>query len=552
VLGGPLLYVLIGRPLTRAILRRPRATAASTVAVTTILMGVLPAQVLAEAQGYRWPAVTQAVDAGAATEPGGEPASMLAPARAADQEDVGQRADWESPLGERPNVVLITIDTLRADHLGACGEARGLTPHLDRLAERGTLFCQTYVHQPHTNPSLSSLFTGQFPATHGVRAHMTDRLPETVPTLATLLGDAGYATAGIAPWTSLKPAFSGLHRGFETYLAAAIGEPAFLEHPLLQGAAGVYRRIKDQLWLGRMISPLGSAEDALEERLDGRGDVSTEQALAWLATNQREPFLLWVHYFDPHYPWTPPPPYDTKYDPDYLGSSEDVYDGSWRTFYAYATGEWAPQPRDVEHLQALYAGEVSYADEQIGRLLATLEQTGLDATTLVVVTADHGESFGEHDQWLHGDSLYEHELRVPLLVAGPGVPPGRQMDGLARQVDVLPTILDLLRLPPAGPIDGRSLVPLMLGEEDGQERVSFGQIADDSILAIVTGDQWKLILDYRRDTIELYYLPDDPQETDNRAPREWWRVRELFGQLDDWAKAKRMDWLKLPEFRFGL
>jgi arylsulfatase A-like enzyme len=141
---------------------------------------------------------------------------------------------------------------------------------------------------------------------------------------------------------------------------------------------------------------------------------------------------------------------------------------------------------------------------------------------------------------------------VPLIVTGPGVPPGQRVDRLARQVDVLPTILDLLRLAAPAPIDGRSLVPLMQGEDDGRDRVSFSQVGDDSVLAVVTGDLWKLILDYRRDAIELYYLPEDPHETDNRAPREWWRVRELFAALDHWADAKQMDWLDLPEFRFGM
>ncbi len=412
--------------------------------------------------------------------------------------------------------------------------------------------------------SATSLFSGQFPATHGVRAHMTDRLPESVPTLATLLHGAGYDTAGIAPWTSLKPAFSGLHHGFDTYLAAAVGEPPLLGYPLVQAAAGVFRRVEDQLWLGRAIRSLNPAEQALEENMDGRADVSTARALEWLALQPRTPFLLWVHYFDPHYPWTPPASYASRFDPGYVWSPDDVYDGSWRTYYAYAAGEWAPQPENVRHLRAMYAGEVAYADEEIGRLLSALEDAGLSATTLVVVTADHGESFGEHDEWLHGNGLYDHGLRVPLIIAGPGVPAGARFDQLARQVDVLPTILELLDLPDLAPparIDGRSLVPVMQGSEGVQgirsvagawDRTSFGQVFDDSILAVVTPDLWKLIVNYRKGSLELYYLPDDPLEFDNRASRDWPRVRVLFARLDAWAEEKGMAWLKRPEFRFGL
>ncbi len=558
VLGALLVYFLAGRHLIGTLLRWPRATSAGALALVGLVALVLPVQVVLEARAYH----VHATPGRAAPQ-----WSLAAPLPAALEPDL-------RGVGA-PNVVLITVDALRADHLGLCGageHGRGLragdaaafevgetgaagaaspTPNLDRLAAQGTLFCFAHVHQPQTNPSLASLFTGLYPASHGVRAHMTDRLPEKIPTLARFLRAAGYTTAGIAPWTSLKPAFSGLHQGFQTYIAAAIGEPEFLALPVVQGAAGVFRRVKDQLWIAQRLAPLAQTEDALEEQLEGRADVSTDHAINWLAVHRRDPFLLWVHYFDPHYPWTPPPPYDTLYDPDYVWSADDVYDGSWRTWHAYAAGEWAPGPRQVQHLRAVYKGEVRYADEQIGRLLAALDDLGLLANTLFVVTSDHGEGFGEHDVWFHGDSLYAHDIQVPLLFAGPGVPARGRVDALARQIDVLPTILELLHLPPAPEIDGRSLVPLLRGEDDGRDRVSFAQIGDDTLLAVVTGDLWKLILDYRKWEVELYYLPDDPQELDNRAAREWGRASELFRLVDRWAEAKNMHWFKLPEFRLG-
>ncbi|MBI3971137.1 MAG: sulfatase [Chloroflexi bacterium] len=545
VAGAVLAYALAGGYVARAMLRHPRGTAAATLATLALVAGVLPVMVVAEAQGYQF----RGLGSRAATN---LPVAAVHAADTAADTANEDEPDPEAWHGRPLNVVLITVDALRADHLGACGADDVATPHLDRLAARGTLFCYTQVHQPQTNPSLSSLFTGQYPASHGVRAHMTDRLPDTVPTLAKLLHEAGYATAGIAPWTSLKPAFSGLHQGFETYVAAAAGEPDFLTLPVVQGAAGVFRRIKDQLWIGRRISALVRAEDALEEQLDGRADMSTDHAMIWLGLNQREPFLLWVHYFDPHYPWTPPPPYDTLYDADYEWSIEDVYDGTWRTWQWFANGDWAPEPHNVHRLRALYKGEISYADEQIGRLLAAMEDLGLLSNTLVVMTADHGEGFGEHGAWMHGDSVYAHEIQVPLLFAGPPVPRGRRIDRLARQVDVLPTVLELLRLPPPPQLDGRSLVPLIWGDVDSYDRTSYAQIADDTVLAVITPDLWKLILDYRKDAVELYYLPEDPQEEDNRARREWWRVGELFGRLDRWAESKQMHWFKLPEFRFGM
>lgn len=538
VAGALLLYALAGRHLARILVRRPRGTAVATLAVLLLLAVPLVVQVALEAQGYRM------------SVSGGQAGPRL-PAATAHAAEKGPPPGLEALDRRQPNVVLITVDALRADHLGACDATDVATPHLDRLAARGTLFCYAHVHQPQTNPSLSSLFTGQYPASHGVRLHMTDRLPDGAPTLARLLRDTGYATAGIAPWTSLKPTFSGLHSGFDVYVAAAVGEPSFLEHPVLQVVAGVYRRVKDQLWIGRRINALLQAEAALEEQLDGRADVTTDHAVAWLDQGQREPFLLWVHYFDPHYPWTPPPPYDALYDPDYEWSIGDVYDGSWRTWHWFANDDWAPEPQHVHHLRALYKGEVSYADEQIGRLIDSVEELGLLDHTLFVVTADHGEGFGEHGVWLHGDSLYAHDVQVPLLFAGPGVPAGRRIDLLARQVDVLPTVTELLRLPPPPAIDGRSLVSLIHGDRGAGDQLSFAQIHDDTILAVVTEDLWKLILDYRKDAIELYYLPEDPLEADNRAGREWPRVRELFARVDQWAEAKQMLWFKQPEFRFG-
>jgi len=532
-----------GRPAGR------RTLVAAAVTMLSLL-AVLPAQVLIEALSAKRPGARGSRGAGANT--------------GADVETLGAQAALSGasgPGGRRPNVVLITIDALRADHLhdGGDGAFDVATPNLDRLVSQGTLFSQAHVHQPQTNPSFSSLFTGLWPTTHGVRAHMTDRLPASLPTLATLLGRAGYTTAGIAPWTSLKPAFSGLNQGFDTYLAAALGEPGFLQNPVLEGAAGVYRRIKDQLWVGRRLAALWGADEALEQEIDGRADVSTAEAIAWLDGRPAEPFFLWVHYFDPHYPWTPPAPYDTRYDPDYVPSPEDVYDGSWRTIHAYfaamsgVAGQWAPQPRDIQHLLALYAGEVSFADDQIGRLLDHLAQRGLIDNTLFVVTADHGESFGEHDDWLHGNALYEqHELRVPLFFVGPGIPQGRRVDRLVRQIDILPTIFDLLGLPLPVRVDGHSLLPLIQGNEDNAERTTFGQVADDSKLAVVTDDFWKLILDYPARRMELYYLPDDPHELENRAERDRARVAALFGHIDRWAESERMHWLKQPENRFGL
>jgi arylsulfatase len=545
VLGALVLYRAAGRHLTGALLTQPRATAVSALAVSALLLCVLPLHVLVESRQYGPPIA--------------EAAGVLQDRSLVLDEMV------ETP---RPNLLVITVDALRADHVGACsaqGAATGqtaartggsvaatgstgspgstpssVTPNLDRLATRGTIFCQTHIHQPQTNPSLTSLFTGRLPATHGVRVHMTDRLPESVPTLATLARNGGYTTAGLPSWTSLKPAFSGLQQGFETYDASAVNEPWYLNQPILQAAAGTYRRIKDQLWLGRSFGFLQTAQVSVEEDIDGRADVTTDRAITWLATAPRQPFFLWLHYFDPHWPWTPPTSYAAQADPGFAPPPGDIYDGTLQTFLAWNSGHWAPRPRDVQHLQALYQGEVAYTDAQLGRLLDELEQTGEAENTLIVVTADHGEGLGEHALWIHGGHLYEQEIRVPLLFAGPGIPAGGQPAQLARQVDVLPTILDLLDLPKATGLDGTSLVDAIQGGASDPSRVSFAQTADDSSLALVTSDLWKLVIDYRRNSLELFSLREDPQELDNRAPRDSERVAALLLDLRRWTDSHGM------------
>ena len=361
---------------------------------------------------------------------------------------------WPSPaflLQTDPerNVLLITIDTLRADALGSYG-GRADTPHLDSLAARGARFTAAHAHAVVTLPSHTSLMTGQYPFTHGVRDNNGYRVPADIPTLATRLKEAGFATGAFVGAFPLDQRF-GLGRGFDVY--------------------------------DDRISEVGTTVDfALPER---RADVVVSAATSWLDA-QPSKWLAWVHVFDPHAPYQPPPEYAARY-PD-----------------------------------APYIGEVAWTDAALGPLFATLNtQT---RPTLVIVTADHGESLGEHGELTHGIFAYEATLRVPLLIAEvvPGdtdAPRGVTLDTPVRHVDIVPTVLEALGVLPDANLAGRSLRRVIAGEADDERPAYFEAMTAHlgrgwaPLRGVVTGMDKYIDLPIP----EMYALATDPHEQRNMA-----------------------------------
>jgi len=305
---------------------------------------------------------------------------------------VGGCTPKKGPQG-RPNVLLVTIDTCRADHIGAYGYRAAVTPTLDGLAARGVRFATAVAHVPLTGPSHTSILTSRTPLGHGVRDNGSYVLPRTVPTVAEAFRAAGYRTAAFVSGYPLKRRF-GLDRGFDAY--------------------------DDQLPRGK-----DARRTAYVERT---ADKTTDAVLHWLETTPASPspFFLWVHYFDPHAPYEAPAEYTLR----------------------------AASP---------YDGEIAFVDAQLGRLLRRLEETGRGAPLVVLVTADHGESLGEHGEDTHGIFVYDSTLRVPFILAGTGVPAGRVADTVARGIDVGPTLLDYAGLAGRG-MEGRSLRRAASGE----------------------------------------------------------------------------------------
>jgi choline-sulfatase len=364
-----------------------------------------------------------------------------------------------TPQRRFPNVLLITIDTLRWDHVGTYGASNVSTPALDSLAARGARFETAIVHVPLTAPSHASILTGLTPVRHGVHDNGAFALPAVLPTLATMFRDAGYATGGFISGFPLDRRF-GFAKGFDVY--------------------------DDTLPRGRAAAGAGATER--------HADQTTARAIAWLdqhaptpdaAVNER-PWFVWVHYFDPHAPYEPPP--------DYLQ-------------------RFATRP---------YDGEIAFVDAQIARLLGHLRERGALDRTITLVTADHGESLGEHGEETHGVFIYDATLRVPWIIGGAGVSPGRVSPVVARGIDVAPTLLDLAGVPAPPSLDGRSLRPALDGQPMTDEPAyiesllasrNFGWAA----LRGLRDAHWKYIDAPSR---EAYDLARDPQESINRLPEQ--------------------------------
>jgi arylsulfatase A-like enzyme len=437
-----------------------------------------------------------------------------------------------------PNVVLITVDSLRADHVGAYGYGPARTPNLDRLASEGVLVRRSYTSRNSTTPAHAGLFTGAYPSTHQVHSHMLDLLAPGVPTLAQTLADQGYATAGLFSWLALEPAYSGLDRGFEVYRDLTINLPDYLANPRSAMLAATYKRVKTLLALPATLDRELAFSADIEEILDGKADVTTDAASLWLeefvaaGRDHQRPLFLWVHYWDPHYPYTPPSPFDQIDSRECPGCP----DGSLPTIRRIQSGALLDDAQ-TRQLVRYYDGEVAFTDQEIGRLLETLDRLGLGRNAVIVVSGDHGESFGELGRWLHSGDLLEAEIHVPLILRFPQAAGlvGRRIEAVAGSIDVMPTVLDYLGLPIPPTVDGQSLMPLARGEQSGDERFIVAELADRSLMTLVTRD-WQLLRDSSGGQ-RLYQVTSAGHQQEDRATSLPDVAAELARWLDQWLAA---------------
>ena len=317
-----------------------------------------------------------------------------------------------------PNVVVVLVDTLRADHLGSYGNGRGLTPFLDQLAARGARFDRAYATSSWTMPSVASLFTARYPSQHGVQT-MQSQLGESEHTLAEALVARGWAAAGFSA-NLLVGEPPGFGQGFGPFLALAVEPPP-------AKVRGATLREHGRQWL--------------ESRPSGAAS----------------PLLLYFQFMEPHAPYEPPEPWRGRLvRPHAAGDIE----AAAKVMEEHKI--WNRPPEQIALLASLYDGEVAAADEEVRLLFDELQRRGLLANAVVVITADHGEEFGDHGGLSHGFTLFEEQVRVPLIVLAPGLAPAVVREPVSL-VDVAPTVLDLAGVQAPPSFEGRSLVPLMRG-----------------------------------------------------------------------------------------
>jgi arylsulfatase A-like enzyme/Flp pilus assembly protein TadD len=356
------------------------------------------------------------------------------------------------------SVLLITVDTLRADALGSYGHAGGATPVMDRLAASGVRFTSARAHNVVTLPSHANILTGRLPTAHGIRDNAGFRLADDVPTLATILKERGYRTAAFVSAFPLDSRF-GLARGFDVY-----------------------------------DDRLGGGEHTLTMQ-ERRGRETVAAAKAWRDA-QPAPTFLWVHVYDPHFPYAPPEPFAARF---------------------------AREP---------YQGEVAETDDALGPLLRPLLEDG-DGRTLTVLTADHGESLGEHEEETHGIFAYEATLRVPLILHQPLLLAPRVVEQPVRHVDLLPTVLDALALPVPQGLTGRSLLAVAAGGKAPPSETYFEALSATlnrgwaPLHGVVQGHTKYVELPLP----ELYDLAADPAEARNLAASEPRRLAEMRALL---------------------
>lgn len=446
-----------------------------------------------------------------------------------------------APAAAAPNLVVIDVCSLRADHVGAYGYTRDTTPAIDKLAASGVVFENALAQGSWCLPNYATLFTGRPPEAHGLYTNEPRPLPPGMPTLAETLKKSGYDTAAFSGGVYLLPEW-GLTRGFDHYVNSF-------------STAGV----------GRAQAPVASYLDDVESWLGGRSKKSKNAKAA------QKPFFLYLAVDDLHSPLELKGP--ERYDPGYEGVALDTrtmgvpfaraYSGEaagWPARLEPLVREFKSDPKHLKHMVARYDSAVREMDDGIGRLLEDLKKRGLGEDTVIMLTADHGESLGEHGLLGHTQGLYEPTLRVPLIVLKPGRPDlaGKRIKALVERGDIMPTLLDWAGAPPLD-LPGRSIDPLLADPKAPWRTYAFassrrnlsGNDGRDLRVdeRVVRDGRWKLMWTYDKGGYELYDLVDDPGETRDLAATRPDVVARLSFELARWVEENRSHRPGAPERR---
>jgi arylsulfatase len=410
---------------------------------------------------------------------------------------------------EQVNVVLIALDQLQADQLHCYGNPRGTSPNIDRLAEQGVRFSHYYTVAPWTAPSYSSLMTSLYPSRHGVTIFWKPErhpLNEKVPMLAEVFKAAGYQTAAFVNNSVAGRGLTG--RGFDEYYEMAAKALNIVEREPTRNALL-------------------------------RAPGTTDSILAWLDQHHSQPFFLWALFLEPHSPYNPPPEHDIFKSDAYPNLQDNGYDIKSAPLLRMAM---LGDHQAIERLYQLYDGKIHFVDYYVGRILDRLQKLGLNNHTLIILTSDHGELMFSHPRdFLTADhvSLYDPVMHVPLIMAGPTLPPGVVVNALGANIDAGPTILDLAGLPPLPDAQGRSLVPLIQHKSQQLHDYVYGE--EDIVVPLrsVRNLQYKLIYNLWDGRKELYDLRRDPGEQQDIAEQNPSVTAELFARLQGWMRENQ-------------
>jgi arylsulfatase A-like enzyme len=426
---------------------------------------------------------------------------------------------------DRPNIVLITLDTLRADHLSCYGYQKSTTPHLDQFAQESVIFKNAYATSPWTSPSHASLFTGMYPSKHGLhhnwevmQSNQIVPLSEDHQTLAEVLADHGYNTAGIIGGFWCKSTV-GLAQGFDHYDDALINVIPDLQH----------------FTLFKIINKFFPIHDSAVRRGLNFSRVASQinkRVFSWLEGHYQTPFFLFINYFDPHHPYLPPNEYSVLFKEDGTSAAK----GS--------------ENKGTDPL-AQYDGEIAYVDNQVGILLDKLKELNLYENTLIIITSDHGEFFGEHGFWFHAHELYQEVIKIPLIIKYPLSSKRGADSGRVSLVDIMPTILDVLNLPIPQEVQGVILLEAegtVLSEvyKHKYKQPNKGKNFARELKALFS-DNYKYIKEYRNDSdeyYELYDIENDPEELQNLASSMPDKAEEMNKKLQEWLQHSQYQTVK--------
>jgi arylsulfatase A-like enzyme len=447
-------------------------------------------------------------------------ATALGVFRGSRVEPSGVQADPSSP-----NVILICIDTLRADRMSLYGYSEKTTPRLDQLARRGTVFEQCISASNWTKPSVASLLTSVEPTVHGVIANES-RVPEGILTAAEIFLESGYQTMGVVANHQLNSLF-GFGQGFQVYFDP---QQTGMNYITLL-ARSPFRPFLERVG-NRMPAFRGSyvgveAEDVTDQGIE-------------LIKASHTPFFLYLHYMDPHSPYNPPAEYDAVFNPEQ------------KRIYSFEMLQKDPSSVPVQgfrELEQRYLGEILYTDAMLGRLFDYLEASGLLNQTVIALTADHGEAFYDHQDYGHGHSLYEEQIHIPLILWGPPIPQGARIDPPVALLDVLPTLLACAGIEVPDELHGQVLTPPLPGETDkhksriiyAEKAGEYGAMRSSAWKYIEVWDEAKSSLGSQyhahKKPVEFYDLNEDPNElvdlSESQSPE---RLSELSATVNTTRK----------------